>query len=94
MELTSQDVRARRFAVTRWRRGYERADVDALLARAAAVLDELAAGGTPSPPLTGEEVRSTTFGTTGLREGYDEREVDEFLETLAADLDAASARRV
>jgi len=83
MELTSQDVRARRFTVTRWRRGYERADVDAL-----------EAGRTPSPPLTGEEVRSTTFGTTGLREGYDEREVDEFLETLAADLDAVSARRV
>ena len=93
MELTSQDVRARRFAVTRWRRSYERADVDALLVRAAAVLDELAAGRTPSPPLTGEEVRSTTFGTTGLREGYDEAEVDEFLDTLAADLDALSARR-
>jgi DivIVA domain-containing protein len=94
MELTSQDVRARRFAVTRWRRGYERADVDALLVRAAAVLDELAAGRTPSPPLTGEEVRSTTFGTTGLREGYDEREVDDFLDGLAAALDAASAPRV
>ena len=93
MELTSQDVRARRFAVTRWRRGYERADVDALLARAATALDELAAGRTPSPSLTGDEVRSSTFGTTGLREGYDEGEVDEFLDTLAADLDAASARR-
>ena len=93
MELTSQDVRARRFAVTRWRRGYERADVDALLARAAAALDALEAGRTPSPPLTGEEVRSTTFGTAGLREGYDEGEVDDFLDTLAADLDAASARR-
>jgi DivIVA domain-containing protein len=93
MELTSQDVRARRFALTRWRRGYERADVDALLARAAAVLDDLAAGRSPSTPLTGEEVRSTTFGTTGLREGYDEGEVDDFLDTLAADLDALSARR-
>ena len=92
MELTSHDVRARRFAVTRWRRGYERADVDALLAHAAAVLDDLAAGRSPSPPLTGEEVRSSTFGTAGLREGYDEAEVDEFLDILAADLDALSAR--
>ena len=50
MELTSQDVRARRFAVTRWRRGYERADVDALLARAAAALDELEAGAHTEPP--------------------------------------------
>ena len=88
MALTAQDVRAKRFTVTRWRKGYERSEVIALLAFAATALDQLAAGRSPSPPLDGEQVRTTTFGSTVWREGYDEREVDEFLEALASTLDA------
>ena len=81
-------MRAKRFTVTRWRKGYERSEVIALLAFAATALDQLAAGRSPSPPLDGEQVRTTTFGSTVLREGYDEREVDDFLEALASTLDA------
>jgi DivIVA domain-containing protein len=90
MELTAEDVRARRFTVTRWHRGYDVAEVDALLERAASALEELAAGDPGGPALTGEDVRSSTFGTTLRRTGYDEAEVDEFLDALAEALDAAS----
>jgi DivIVA domain-containing protein len=88
MALTAMDVRAKRFTVTRWRKGYERSEVMALLAFAATALDQLAAGQSPRPPLDGEQVRTATFSSTVLREGYDEREVDEFLEALASTLDA------
>jgi DivIVA domain-containing protein len=93
MDLRAEDVRARRFTVTRWHRGYDVAEVDVLLERAASALEELAAGapaGPAHPALTGEEVRSSTFGTTLRRTGYDEAEVDEFLDALAEALDAAS----
>jgi DivIVA domain-containing protein len=90
MALTAQDVRAKQFRVTRWRKGYERSEVMALLAFAATALDQLAAGRPPSPPLDGEQIRTTTFGSTARREGYDEAEVDDFLETLASTLDALS----
>ena len=88
MDLRAEDVRARRFTVTRWHRGYDVAEVDVLLERAASALEQLAAGG--PAVLTGEDVRSSTFGTTLRRTGYDEAEVDEFLDALAEALDAAS----
>jgi DivIVA domain-containing protein len=91
MALTATDVRTKRFTVTRWRKGYERSEVMALLAFAATALDQLAAGRSPHPPLDGEQVRTATFGSTVLREGYDEREVDDFLEALASTLDALAA---
>jgi DivIVA domain-containing protein len=91
MALTAQDVRAKQFRVTRWRKGYERSEVMALLAFAATALDQLAAGHSPSPPLDGEQVRTATFGSTLLREGYDQGEVDDFLEALASILDALAA---
>ena len=91
MALTATDVRAKRFTVTRWRKGYERSEVIALLAFAATALDQLAAGQAPSPPLDGEQIRAATFGSTVLRQGYDEREVDDFFEALASTLDALAA---
>ena len=56
MTLTATDVRAKRFTVTRWRKGYERSEVIALLAFAATALDQLAAGQSPHPPLGGEQI--------------------------------------
>jgi DivIVA domain-containing protein len=88
MALTAQDVRAKQFRVTRWRKGYERSEVMALLAFAATALDQLAAGRSPSPPLDGDQIRTTTFSSTARREGYDEAEVDDFLDALAGTLDA------
>jgi DivIVA domain-containing protein len=88
MALTATDVRSKRFTVTRWRKGYERSEVMALLAFAATALDQLAAGRSPSPPLDGGQIRTTTFGSTLLREGYDQGQVDDFLEALASTLDA------
>jgi DivIVA domain-containing protein len=88
MALTATDVRAKRFTVTRRRKGYERSEVMALLAFAATALDQLAAGRSPSPPLDGGQIRTATFGSTLLREGYDQGQVDDFLEALASTLDA------
>jgi DivIVA domain-containing protein len=90
MVLTAKDVRAQRFTVIRWRKGYERSEVMALMAFAATALDQLAAGREPDPPLDGDQIRTTMFNPTTLREGYDQGEVDDFLDALAATLDLLS----
>lgn len=66
-----------RLPVTRMRPGYDMAEVDAFLRRAAAGL----AGS--APPLSVQETEGAQFATTKLRPGYDEEETDALLDELA-----------
>ncbi len=60
--------------------GYDRGEVDAFLARAAATLDG-------SGRMSASEVRHTRFSTTsGLRRGYQTRAVDALLDELEQEL--------
>ncbi len=90
MELSSKDVRDKRFAVTRWRSGYREAEIDEFLDRAARTLDDLARGRRSEASVTGRDVRSCEFSVG--RGGYDEMEVDDFLDDLEESLDLAHRR--
>ncbi len=79
---TSHDVRAARFASTRFREGYEPAEVDALLDRVAVSLDELAAGRVGPHTLGADDVLNARFAATKFRDGYDQDQVDDFLDTV------------
>ena len=80
--LTAADVRAQRFAVTKFREGYAQPDVDAFLDRVARSLD-----GT-GPRLTPLEVLSSRFAAVKFKEGYDVEQVDDFLDRVVAALEA------
>ena len=82
MSLTGADVRAKRFATTRFREGYEPGDVDAILERAAAALDDVAAHRATHLTLTAEQLQNAKFRATKFREGYDQDVVDDFLDTV------------
>jgi DivIVA domain-containing protein len=74
--LTSAEIRSTTFTVTRWREGYDKAEVDAFLARAALALDT-------HNPLSSLEVINVSFQPTRFREGYNQDQVDDFLDRLA-----------
>ncbi len=85
--VTGAALRATRLGRPGWgRRGYDIAQVDAFLARAADALDALAAGGVPD--VTPDDVRAAVFAKPGLGRGrgYDEDEVDALLDAVEATL--------
>lgn len=67
-----------RFALVRWREGYDCEDVDAFLVRAEA------------GSLTSTDVADARFKPVRLRPGYDMGQVDAYLDGLAAQLPASS----
>lgn len=71
------------FPRRKWRPGYRRSEVDELIARIRATLDQ---DQPPARPITAAEVRQTTFGITRWN-GYDDCAVDEALDRYAKDLD-------
>jgi len=74
--LSSTEIRATKFSVTRWREGYDKEEVDAFLARAALALDT-------GNPLSSLEIVNARFQPTKFREGYNQNQVDDFLDRLA-----------
>ena len=84
--LTGADVRAKRFAVTKFREGYDQRDVDAFLERAATALDRAGASGV----MTADGVVQVRFNPTKFSAGYDQDEVDDFLDELTMTLGATS----
>ena len=74
--LSSAEIRATTFSVTRWREGYDKVEVDAFLARAALALDT-------GNPLSSSEIISARLQPTKFREGYRQSQVDDFLDRLA-----------
>ena len=83
MGLTAEDVRARRFAVTKFREGYQQAEVDAFLERVAAAL---APGSGRRERLGADDVVRVRFNPTTFRAGYDQDEVDDLLDEVVATL--------
>jgi DivIVA domain-containing protein len=63
------------------RPGYDTGEVDAMLDRVVAGLNDQA------PPFGSKDVREYRFTTVRLQPGYDVQEVDRFLDQLAAALD-------
>ena len=82
--LTAAELRATTLRTTSWREGYEKAEVDALLARAALALEDKAYGRVPS--LSAEQVLNAKFKPTKSRAGYDQDTVDDFLDRVVASL--------
>lgn len=82
--LTAAELRATTVRTTSYREGYEKAEVDALLARAALALEERASGRVPS--LSAEQVLNTKFKATKFRAGYDQDVVDDLLDRVVASL--------
>ena len=84
--LTAADVRSARFTATKFRLGYEIAEVDALLARAARTLEHLEQGLTVesdgTPLLTPDDLLHARFSPTELTEGYFVDEVDDLLDAI------------
>jgi DivIVA domain-containing protein len=66
-----------RFAETRIRPGYRKADVDQFLSEVRARL-----AGIRQPSLTASDVRAAQFRTVRLRAGYDEEQVDALLDQI------------
>lgn len=74
--LTSAEIRATTFTLTRWRAGYDKHEVDAFLARVSLAIDTENA-------LSVAEVRSVRFTTIRFREGYNQEQVNDLLDRLA-----------
>jgi DivIVA domain-containing protein len=82
--VTAAELRATTLRTTSWREGYEKAEVDALLARAALALEDKAYGRVPS--LTAEQVLNAKFKPTKFRAGYDQDTVDDLLDRVVSSL--------
>lgn len=94
--LTAADVRSARFTATKFRSGYEIAEVDALLARAARTLEHLEQGLTVesdgTPLLTPDDLLHARFSPTELTEGYFVDEVDDLLDGIIDSLNTYIGR--
>jgi DivIVA domain-containing protein len=90
--LTTTAIDDIRFAVTKFREGYEQAAVDAFLteARAALAVWEQRTAGT-APALTGDAVVDWRFPPTKFGNGYDQDQVDDFLDAIVGALRAHEA---
>ncbi|NCT92359.1 DivIVA domain-containing protein [Cellulomonas sp. APG4] len=84
--LTSSRLRTEVAALTRTklREGYAIADVDAMVERVAAALEERARGYRPA--LTPDDVLTARFRATKFQEGYDQADVDRLLDRVVAAL--------
>ena len=90
--LTTTAIDDVRFAVTKFREGYEQASVDAFLteARAALTVWEQGAAGA-APALTGDAVVDRRFPPTKFGNGYDQDQVGDFLDRIVVALRAHEA---
>ena len=84
--LGGVELRARAAALrrTKYREGYDCAQVDELMERAAAALDARAAGS--GGLVAADDVLAAKFHATKFREGYDQDEVDDLLDLVVAAL--------
>jgi len=87
--LTSDQVVAT-FASTKFREGYDKADVDAFLATVRATLEsyERVRGqlSVPVHRISSQDVVNVRFQPTKFRAGYDQDQVDDFLDRISATL--------
>jgi len=82
--LKSTDITTASFAITKFREGYEQAEVDALLDSATAALAAWESRRVAT--LSSEDVNAHKFQTTKFGNGYDQDQVDDLLDKLVAAL--------
>jgi len=82
--LKSSDIPNVRFQPTKFREGYNMAEVDTFLLEVSAALT--ACEGRTVPFLQSDGIRNARFRPTTFRQGYDQDEVDDFLDTVSATL--------
>lgn len=104
--LTPENVVNKRFAPTKFKKGYDQNEVDDFLDEAVAELRRLEKEETElrfarsrgllptgsSPIITPEDVNNKRFETTQFRGGYDESEVDDFLDEIVVELRRRTSR--
>lgn len=83
--LTASDITQITFKTTKFKEGYDVAEVDEFLDRVVVALDSVP--GTPGT-LTADDVRTARFKTSKWREGYDLAQVDDLLTQIVATLSA------
>lgn len=88
--LSAAEVANHLFTPVRFQNGYNAEQVDDLLSRAVAALEDRALGRESTVALSGQDVRGSRFRATKFRPGYHQEEVDAFLEELALTLDLAA----
>jgi DivIVA domain-containing protein len=88
--MTPEEIRTHGFTIRKRRPGYDVAEVDGLLNRAAHALAGLASGRPAVLGLTGPQVRGMRFRES--KPGYDRGEVDAYLDTVAIALETAARR--
>ena len=69
---------------TRFREGYDPADVDVLLAEARSAIESWERG--VATPLRAADIVNARFQPTKFRQGYDQDEVDDFLDSVVETL--------
>ncbi len=74
--LASSEIRAQTFRTTKFREGYDKAEVDAFLARIALAVDT-------RTPVAKLDVVNARFTPTRFRQGYNQDQVDDFLDRIA-----------
>jgi len=82
--LSSTDVTSVVFATTKFREGYDHADVDTFLAQARSAIESWERGVTT--PLRAVDVVNARFQPTKFRQGYDQDQVDDFLDSVVETL--------
>ena len=82
--LKSSEVPNVRFQPTKFREGYDMAEVDAFLLEVGAALE--ACERRTAPFLQAASIQSVRFQPTKFRTGYDQDQVDDFLNVVAASL--------
>lgn len=82
--MHSSELTAVKFSTTKWREGYDMAQVDAFMKKARVAL-QFWEGRRPAE-LTSAEVVGLEFQPTKFRSGYDQDQVDDFRDLIVAAL--------
>ncbi|MBO0922517.1 DivIVA domain-containing protein [Cellulomonas sp. zg-ZUI222] len=84
--LTADDVQQARLPLTKLTEGYDKDEVDDLLAKVVATLRAVESGTAIDDPVTADGVLQARFQATKFREGYAQDAVDDLLDRVMTTL--------
>jgi len=84
--LTADDVQQARLPLATFTEGYEKGEVDGLLAKVVATLRAVESGTAIDDPATADGVLQARFRPTKFREGYAQDAVDDLLDRVVTTL--------